>query len=328
MAHTMRFATTHEKPKQLHPDFAFLQICATLPGMDWDDLRYVLAIARAGGLNGAARALDVNPSSVYRRLEALEAAMETRLFERLRAGYRLTPSGEALADAAERMEREALAVENRIKGTDVRLEGHLRVSTSDAVSLHLLPRWLAEFRDTYPGLTLDIASTNQIVDLSKREADVVIRGTAKPPDHLVGRRCGPIHFAAYASKRYLDKAGRGRPLADYDWLGFDGPMLRVQQAKWVAERVPEARVRLRYDNFAPIRLAAASGLGCAALPCFACEDDPALERLPETLTPTDFHLWVLTHPDLRKSARVRAFLQFFGTRLAALDSSLMIGVPP
>lgn len=291
--------------------------------MDWNDLRYVLAIARAGGLNGAARALDVNPSSVYRRLGALEKAMEVRLFERLRAGYRLTPAGEALAEAAERMEREALAVENRIRGTDVRLEGHLRVSTSEAVTLHLLPRWIAEFRDTYPGLTLDVASTNQIVDLSKREADVVIRGTDRPPPHLVGRRCGTITFAAYASKTYLDRVGRGRPLADYEWLGFDGPMLRVQQAKWVAENVPEARVRLRYDSFAPIRLAMASGLGCAALPCFACDDDPLLEALPGTRTPTTFHLWVLTHPDLRRSARVRAFLQFFGTRIAALPANLL-----
>lgn len=291
--------------------------------MDWDDLRYVLAISRAGGLNGAARELGVNPSSVYRRLEALEKTMEVRLFERLRAGYRLTPGGEALAEAAERMEREALSVENRIKGTDVRLEGHLRVSTSEAVTLHLLPRWLAEFRDTYPGLTLDIASTNQIVDLSRREADVVIRGTDNPPPHLVGRRCGQIVFAAYASKAYLDRVGRDRPLADYEWLGFDGPMLRVQQAKWVAEHVPEARVRLRFDSFAPIRLAMASGLGCAALPCFSCADDPTIDMLPGTATATRFHLWVLTHPDLRKSARVRAFLQFFGTRLAALGGAVM-----
>ena len=157
--------------------------------------------------------------------------------------FAVAETDEALAEAAERMEREALSVENRIKGTDVRLEGHLRVSTSEAVTLHLLPRWLAEFRDTYLGLTLDIASTNQIVDLSKREADVVIRGTDNPPPHLVGRRCGRIAFAAYASKRYLDKVGRDRPLADYEWLGFDGPMLRVQQAKWLAANIPESRVR-------------------------------------------------------------------------------------
>lgn len=287
--------------------------------MDWDDLRYVLAVSRSGGLNGAARTLGVNPSSVYRRLEALEKQLEVRLFERLRSGYRLTPGGEALAEAAEHMEVEALAVERRIKGTDVRLEGHLRLSTSEAAAMHLLPRWLAEFRETYPGLTLDIASTNQIVDLSKREADVVIRGTANPPDFLVGRRTFPIRFASYAAKAYLDRAGRGRPLGDYEWLGFDGPMLRVQQAKWLAANVPESRVRLRFDSFSPLRLAVAAQLGCAALPLFACEDDPALERLPGTVVETDFHFWVLTHPDLRRSARVRAFLQFFGSRLAAMD---------
>ncbi|MDP3295673.1 MAG: LysR family transcriptional regulator [Nevskia sp.] len=283
----------------------------------------MLAISRAGTLNGAARLLAVNPSSVYRRLETLELALEVHLFERLRAGYRLTPAGEALAEAAEKMEREALAVEGRIKGTDIRLEGHLRLSTSEAVALHLLPRWLAEFRDTYPGLTLDIASTNTIVDLSKREADVVIRGTAHPPEHLVGRQTGRIGFAAYAAKAYLDRVGRDRPLADYDWLGFDGPLLRVHQAKWLAANVPESRIRLRYDSFAPLRLAVSSQLGCAALPWFACHDDPKLERLPGTANNTDMHLWVLTHPDLRKSARVRAFLQFFGTRLAALDETVI-----
>ena len=291
--------------------------------MDWDDLRYVLAISRAGGLNSAARLLGVNPSSVYRRLEGLEKRLEVRLFERMRTGYRLTPGGEALAEAAERMEFEALAVERQVKGTDVRLEGHLRLSTSDAVAQHLLPRWLAEFRDTYPGLTLDIASTHQIVDLSKREADVVIRGKAAPPEHLVGRRTGRIGFASYASRTYLDRVGRGLALAAYDWLGFDGQMARVQQAKWLATNVQETRVRLRFDTFASLRMSLLAHLGCAALPCFACDDDPTLERLPGTHVVSDVDLWVLTHPDLRRSARVRAFLQFFGTRLTAMEAELM-----
>ena len=290
--------------------------------MDWDDLRYVLAISRTGGLNSAARQLGVNPSSVYRRLQALEAQLEVRLFERLRNGYRLTPGGEALAEAAEKMEQEALAVEGRVKGTDVRLEGHLRLSTSDAVAQHLLPRWLAEFRETYPGLTLDIASTNQIVDLSRREADVVIRGVANPPEHLVGRRTGAIGIATYASKRYLDRVGRGRALDAYEWLGFDGQMTRLTQARWIAQHIPESRIRLRFDTFAPLRLAMASHLGCAALPCFSCDDDPEVERIPGTLMMTDVSLWVLTHPDLRRSARVRAFLQFFGTRLAGMEAEI------
>lgn len=291
--------------------------------MDWDDLRYVLAISRAEGLNGAARALGVNPSSVYRRLEALEGKLEVRLFERLRTGYRLTPGGEALAEAAERMEREALAVERRVQGADVKLEGHLRMSTSEAFALYLLPRYLAEFRDTYPGLTLDVGVTNQVVDLSRRDADVVIRATAQVPEHLVGRKTGRIAFASYASKTYLDRVGRGRPLADYDWLGFDGQMTRVHQAAWLLAHVPESRIRLRFDGFGPIRQALLSDLGCAALPCFACDRDPQLERLPDTHVETDIHVWVLTHPDLRRSARVRAFMQFFGARLTAIEAQLL-----
>jgi DNA-binding transcriptional LysR family regulator len=295
--------------------------------MDWDDLRYVLAISRAEGLNGAARTLGVNPSSVYRRLEALEKQLEVRLFERLRAGYRLTPSGEALAETAERMEREALAVERRVQGTDVRLEGHLRMSTSEAFAVYLLPRYLAEFRDTYPGLTLDVGVTNQIVDLSRRDADVVIRATSAPPEHLVGRKTGQIAFATYAAKSYLDRAGRGWPLAEYDWLGFDGEMLRVKQAGWLAQNIPEDRIRLRFDKFTAVHGAARAGLGCAALPCFAGDSDALLERVDGTRVETGMAVWVLTHPDLRRSARVRAFLQFFGTRLAAAENELS-GLPP
>lgn len=291
--------------------------------MDWDDLRYVLAVSRAGGLNGAARSLGVNPSSVYRRLEGLEARLEVRLFERLRTGYRLTPGGEAIAEAAERMEREALDVERRVQGTDVRLEGHLRMSTSEAFAQHLLPRYLAEFRDTYPGLTLDVGVTNQVVDLSRRDADVVIRATSAPPEHLVGRKTGRIAFASYASRNYLERAGRGRPLIEYDWIGFDGQMLRVKQAQWLAANVPETRIRLRYDSFAGVSAAILGDLGCGALPCFACDGHPELVRLPDTHTETDLYVWVLTHPDLRRSARVRAFLQFFGTRLAAAQDVLL-----
>lgn len=208
-------------------------------------------------------------------------------------------------------------------GADVRLEGHLRVSTSDAIALHLLPGFLAEFRETYPDLTLDIGVTNQIVDLSRRDADVVIRATAEPPDHLVGRKTGRIAFASYASKLYLDRAGRGQPLAEYDWLGFDGQMARVRQAPWLLANVPEPRIRLRFDSFAPIIAAALANLGCAALPCMAGDDDVRLERLPGTHVETDVHIWVLTHPDLRKSARVRAFMQFFGARLLAIEPQLL-----
>ena len=291
--------------------------------MDWDDLRYVLAIARAAGLSPAAKALGVNASSVYRRLEALESRLEVRLFERLRSGYRLTEAGEALAEAAARMEGEALAVERRVLGTDIKLEGHIRLSTSEALALYVLPQHLAEFRSTYPGVSLNLSANNQMVDLTRRDADVVIRATATPPDHLVGRSVGRIGFASYAAPAYFDAQGRGRPLADYDWLGYDGQLAHIRQASWINAHVPASRQHLHFDSLGAALESVALGLGCGALPCFAVDGDPRFERLPGSYVATDVEVWVLTHPDLRKSARIRACLQFFGTRLQAMADRLL-----
>lgn len=291
--------------------------------MDWDDLRYVLAISRAAGLNPAAKALGVNPSSVYRRLEAMEQRMEVRLFERLRSGYRLTEAGEALAEAAQRMEAEALAVERRVQGSDVKLEGHLRLSTSEALAFYMLPPHLAEFRALYPGVTLDVSVNNQLVDLTRRDADIVIRVTNAPPEHLVGRSVGEIGFASFATPAYLDRAGRDRPLAEYEWIGFDGVIARIRQQLWLNEHVPASRQMLRFDSFGAAYAAAVAGVACVALPCFAADQDPRLERLANTYVATGFSVWLLTHPDLRRSARVRACLQFLGTRLAAQADRLL-----
>jgi DNA-binding transcriptional LysR family regulator len=295
--------------------------------MDWDDLRYVLAIAREGGLNAAARKLEVNPSSVYRRLEALEASLEVRLFERLRSGYRLTAEGESLAEAAGHMETEALDAERRVRGTDTRLAGHIRISTSEGLATFLLPPHLAAFRDAYPDVTLEIGTTNQLVDLSRRDADVAIRATSKPPEHLVGRQTAGIAFAAYASRGYLDIKGRARPLPEYEWIGYAGSLSRVPQAVWLEQQINQSRIHLRFDNFSAIREAAGSGLGCATLPCFVGDGDTRLERLPDTRVSTDLQIWVLTHPDLRRSARIRTFLRFFAARLIAV-SALLTGEAP
>jgi DNA-binding transcriptional LysR family regulator len=294
--------------------------------MDWDDLRYVLAISRTAGLSPAARQLGVNPSSVYRRLEALEKELEVRLFERLRSGYRLTESGEALAEAAARMENEALSVERQVKGTDVRLQGHIRVSTSEALAMYALPSHLAEFRSMYPEVSLDVSATNQMVDLTRRDADVAIRATAVPPDHLVGRSVGRVGVAAYASAAYLDAQGRGRPVEAYDWIGYDGQLAHIRQARWTNQHIPPERQKLRFDSIAAVVTAVAHGVGCGSMPCFAADGDPRFERLPGTWQETDVQIWLLTHPDLRRSARVRACLQFFGSRLAA-ESARLLGAP-
>ena len=290
--------------------------------MQWDDLRFVLAISRATGLNSAAKLLGMNPSSVYRRMEALETGMGVRLFERLRSGYRLTVAGEEMAEAAARIEVEALNVERRVLGTDVRLQGTIRLSTSESLFTHLLADQLPDFRAEYPDVILEVALSNQHVDLSRRDADIVIRGTAAPPEHLVGRSVGHVNGAAYASTRYLDTMGRDQPFAVYEWIGYEGELTTFRQARWIDKNVPAERIRLRFDSISAVDHAVARGLGCAALPCFAADHDPRIERIPGSFEKTDVQMWVLTHPDLRKSARIRAGLQFFGQRLAAYARKL------
>lgn len=165
-----------------------------------------------------------------------------------------------------------------------------------------------------------------MVDLTRRDADVAIRATATPPEHLVGRSVGRIGLAAFAAPAYLDAAGRGRPLAEYDWIGFDGQLSHIRQARWLASNIPDTRVRLRFDSLGAVIQSTSRGVGCASLPCFAADQDPRLERLPGTYVASDVQVWVLTHPDLRRSARIRACLQFFGSRLAA-DAARLISAP-
>jgi DNA-binding transcriptional LysR family regulator len=174
--------------------------------MNWDDLRFVLALSRARGLSSAARALGVNTSSVYRRLEALESGMGARLFERLRSGYRLTGAGEELVEAASRMESEALVVERRVLGADERLQGSMRLATSEALMIHVLADHVEEFRARYPDVHLDVALSNRQVDLARRDADVVIRATSAAPVASVTSTPLPMRRPAISTRG--DAAGR------------------------------------------------------------------------------------------------------------------------
>lgn len=283
--------------------------------MEWDDLRFVLAISRAAGLYQAARDLAVNPSSVYRRLDALEKKLGVRLFERLRSGYRLTIAGEEIAETGALIEGQVLSIERRIQGADVRLQGSVRIGTNEPLAIHLIYRHLSEFRTLYPDVRLFVTLSNDTVDLSRRDVDIVIRITDTPPDHLVGRAIARANVAAYASTAYLESHGRGRSLDEYDWIGYEGPLAHVRWARWITEHISEAKVVMHFDALESVRIATVKGVGCALMPCFVADDDPTLERLDGTFKEIDSKVWVLTHPDLRKSARIRACLQFFGSRL-------------
>jgi DNA-binding transcriptional LysR family regulator len=292
--------------------------------MDWDDLRYFDAVAQAGSLAGAARALNVNHSTVFRRLNRLEQNYGVRLFERHREGYSLSVAGEEMQQSVFRIGEEVAQLDRRLTGRDLSLSGTLTVTTTDTLMHRFLGPHLAAFRKRYQDVSLDVVLDTQYLNLSKRQADVAVRPTMNPPETLVGRRIADIGFAVYGSKDYLQHVGARRSLADYDWLGFEESLTHLAAAKWMRARLPNAKIGFRANNLMALTAAAAAGMGVAILPCFLGDQELALERLEMLPAKSGSALWLLTHADLRNTARVRAFMDCMAERISG-DRAVLEG---
>ncbi|MEO0601492.1 MAG: LysR family transcriptional regulator, partial [Myxococcota bacterium] len=205
--------------------------------MDWDDLRYVLALTRAPTLAGAAQQLGVTHTTVGRRLRAIEAMLGVSLFDRTPEGLVPTGAGRDLADVAEQVESDVLAVEGRVRGRDTRLTGPLRVSTMDLFFCALQPAFAA-FSEACPGVELTVDTTLDRVSLARREADVVIRLTNQPPEYLVGRRVGRVQFAVYAADSLVARIGDGAPLEAFPWLGWSDEPAATWLDAWLGRNAP------------------------------------------------------------------------------------------
>ena len=274
---------------------------------NWDDFRFFLAVARRGTLSAAARDLSVNHATVLRRLRALENDLETALFDRRPDGYGLTAAGEDLFTYAERIEQETTAVERRLTGRDIRLTGDVRVSTVDAVTDTIIGPALPEFARLYPGISIELVGTDARANLSRREADVAVRFSNEPGETMVGRRIGRETFGIYASEAYL---------ADHPFAGFVeetpviqsvGPLIDLNAANWFRKYSDGCRAVLRAASYLTQYQACAAGAGIACLPSFL---GGGLMRLQDGPPETETDVWVLTHPELRGNARIRAVLDW------------------
>ena len=282
-------------------------VAHTLRHIEWDDLRYVLAVAEHGGLAAAARALGVNHTTVLRRVNAFEEAQGLRLFERLPTGYALTAGGEEMLAAARSMSGVVADLERRLAGQDLRVQGTLRVATTDTLAASVLPRHLASFRVRHPGIVVELAVGNQVANLTRRDADAAVRPMAARPEALVGRRVCGIAFAVYAAPGA--EAG--------PWLVPDETLSGSAAGRWVRAHVPDADVAARADSLLALRDLAATGLGRVVLPCYLGDDDARLARAGDVLPDAASELWLLTHEDLRRTARVRAFMEHMAEALAS-----------
>lgn len=285
--------------------------------LDWNDLQLVLAISDGGSLAKAARALGVHHTTVLRRVAAFEDRLGVRLFERLPTGYVLTASGEELVHAARTVEDTVASVERRLVGQDLRLTGTVRLTSTDTLAATVLPEVLASFSRAHPDVALELATTTQLANLTKRDADVAVRPTRKPPPHLVGRRVCEVAIALYAAPAYLARVPAKRDLHRHAWLVPDDSLSGTSIARWLAEELPDVAPVLRADTLTALAHAAAGGLGVTALPCYLGDPHPGLRRVRGPIAAMALELWVLTHEDLRATARIRALTEHLGTTLAA-----------
>jgi len=278
--------------------------------VDWDDIRFFLAVVRTGSIRGAAAQLGVNHATVSRRISQLESQLEVRLFEKLPSGYIITPAGEDIAEFAEHMETQANALERRVFGRDTGLTGKLRVTLPQALATHLIMPELVQFARTHPGIELEIVTSYDTLNLTKRQADVAVRlvyEKQSPPEHLYGRRLSGLHRAVYVSKAWM-QAHEADSLtsAVLTWVKKeeDGPL-----PSWIEKSVAPQSTYIVSDLLTE-HIATRTGLGASILPCHIGDNDPELQRWNPEQTRLYGELWVLTHGDIRNTPRVRAFTDF------------------
>jgi len=283
--------------------------------INWDNLRYVLMVANKGSIAAAARELDVNRTTVLRRINSFQENLNCRIFDRGAAGYVLTPEAEKMINAAREVENTLFNMQRQIAGHELRLEGELRITTTDSFMLAMLGPHLASFNRRYPHIVVDVLVTNSLLDLNRRDADVAIRPTRAPETGLIGHRLRDVEFAVYALPEIRDQMERD-PDFDGSWIGYVDSLSATPIGDWFEASIEAKRICLRCDSFVAVRIAAESGLGLALLPCFLGDDSARLVRLREPVAQLTTGLWILTHPDLARSARVNAFVEHFSTALA------------
>jgi DNA-binding transcriptional LysR family regulator len=294
--------------------------------LDWSDFKVFLGVARAGTLSGAARLLQVDQSTVGRRLAALEAAAGARLFDRTPSGYVLSAAGESVRGRVEEVESHAISIERQLLGRDASATGRVRLAASDSFAAwFLVPRLSALYRQ-HPGIVVELVTGNQSVNLARREADISLRLTKPTEPNLVARRLGRAAWALYGSASYLARYGkpsaRGR-LRGHRSIGFDPELSGTVGARWLTENGASGETVLTCNSLLSLAAAVASGLGLSPLPCVCGDAEPSLERaLPRPIGHHD--LWLVVHPDVKSSARVRVVMDFV-TELVLAETPLLSG---
>lgn len=280
---------------------------------NWDDLRFVLAVAEEGSVSAAARRLGVNHATVLRRIAAFEEASGLALFDKGPHGYDVPADQRRIIEATREVEQAVQAVRRMLQGFRAPLSGEVRVTSTDTFCLFVMPEVLMRLRADAPDLKVELLCSNAHLDLARTHADIAVRPAAQLPDDLVGEAPARLGFAAFRAVGY-DGA---------DWLGISGPLERSVPGRWLAANIAPARIAAAADSFPVLREMTACGLGQAILPAFLCDGDPRLVRMTEVFEPTSVDIWVASHADLVAVPRIAEVRRTFCDALSAMAPRLL-----
>ncbi|MEZ9229964.1 LysR family transcriptional regulator [Vibrio amylolyticus] len=278
--------------------------------MDWNSLKVFLAIVRSGSLSGAANNLDVNHSTVFRRLNAFEEEIEGQLFERKNNRYELTTLGHELYEFALNIENSFDGIRRHIIGKDIQPKGIVKITAPNNIAYRYLPRYITNFNLEYPDIHIELLVSNQEFNMSNRQADIAVRSTSSPAEHLIGRQVCTLNWSVFASKAYEDKFGLPNnidELAKHVLIGATGGMCRLPTFIWQDKHFAD-QVVTRCDDLTAMSYFVESGQGLAFLP-----DDqsrPELIKLFAIQDSQPSNIWLLTHPDLRNVERIKLVMQY------------------
>lgn len=289
--------------------------------LDWEDLRFALALARHGSLSGAARALGVNHATVSRRIDRLQGAIGQLLFDRRKEGYRLTDTGQMVLDQLTRMDEAVLSLLSL--PLEIEEGGLVRLTAARVLADAFLVDRLGELRQRLPSTDIELMGESRLVSLARREADIGIRlGHPKDSD-LIGKKIGVVGYGFYASPTYLAELAADAPL---QFVGFDPDSDFVLEAAWMKREFPGQRVAFRSNSQTSQAAAARAGFGIALLPHYLASDDAELQPAPVDAETPQREVWMLMRKDLAEKPRIRAVAEEIA-ELFFREKDLLLGAP-
>jgi DNA-binding transcriptional LysR family regulator len=298
-----------------------------MPGFDWNDLKSFLAVARSGRLTAAAQRLQIDHTTLSRRLSALEHALKAKLFDRSPSGYTLTEPGRRLMPTAEEMERLALAAQEAVGGSATAVAGAVRIGAPEGFGSYFLAPRIAALKALHPDLLIQLVAATAVFSLSKRDADVVVSVWRPPAGRLTVSKLTDYDLALYAAPAYLDRhppIRSERDLAGHSFVSYIGELLHFPELDFLQHVAPDGATSVESSNLLAQLRATLAGAGLCVLPAFLAGEENGLVRvLPDEVSLTR-SLWLIVHQDLAGLARIKAVVRFIKEEVAAARATFRL----